>query len=196
MNNVEARTNSEQLRIMEFWGRPHPKPVDNTVYVWTDTDQLKFGHLKQSKLYGENGDENSSDTELGYSTKLQRMGASRSNEKQKRMMVLTKLIDDKKVKTVQEALSMMEDIRTEKTIKDYLKIIGRKLLDENTNQIIGSDEPQYYLLDAKNGGKSKRLATEYKYYSSDPSLGGKEISKEEYLKLREDLRKNFKKVGN
>lgn len=196
MTNFEKQTNSEQLRIMEFWGRPNPKPIDNTVYVWTDINQLKFGHLKQPKLYGEAGDEELAANDLGYSTKLQRMGASRSNEKQKRMMILTKLIDDKKVATVQEALSLMEDIRTEKTIKDYLKIIGRKLLDVNTNQMVGSDEPQYYLLDAKNGGKSKRLATEYKYYSADPNLGGKEISKEEYLELREELRKSFKKVGN
>ena len=180
--------------MFEFWGLPYPKKPDPTVHVWTDPNVLKYGSLVKSK-FSESLDD---DLTAKPATKLSRMGAVKSQERQKRMMELINLIDNDGVKSIQEALSKIETIKTEKTIKDYLKIIGRKLVDETTGKVFGSDETRWDLLDKSKNEQSqtKKLGTQYKYYTNDPNKGGLPLTKDDYITYRETLRSKIEKVGN
>ena len=100
-------------------------------------------------------------------------------------MRLRKLIDDGQVKTVQEALHKMEDIKTEKTITDYLLVIGRELLDETTGKIKGSPIADFSGTMPRK--KGRKFALNYKYYTADPALGGTEITHDEYQLVRKSL---------
>lgn len=180
--------------MFEFWGLPYPKKPDPTVHVWTDPNVLKYGSLVKSRFSESLED----DLTAKPTTKLSRMGAVKSQERQKRMMELINLIDNDGVKTIQEALSKIETIKTEKTIKDYLKIIGRKLVDETTGKVFGSDETRWDLLDKSKNEQSqtKKLGTQYKYYTKDPNKGGLSLTKDDYIAYRENLRSKIEKVGN
>lgn len=180
--------------MFEFWGLPYPKKPDPTVHVWTDPKVLKYGSLVKSRFSESLED----DLTAKPVTKLSRMGAVKSQERQKRMMELINLIDNDGVKTIQEALSKIETIKTEKTIKDYLKIIGRKLVDETTGKVFGSDETRWNLLDKSKNEQSqtKKLGTQYKYYTKDPNKGGLSLTKDDYIAYRENLRSKIEKVGN
>lgn len=172
-----AKINNSNALLFDFWGLKQLTEPDPTIRVWTDPNVLKLTKAKRSS---------SDDLELGeFGSKVSRMGFAKIQQKEERMMRLRKLIDDGRVKTVQEALHKMEDIKTEKTITDYLLVIGRELLDETTGKIKGSPIADFSGTMPRK--KSRKFALNYKYYTADPTLGGTEISHDEYQLVRKSL---------
>lgn len=172
-----AKINNSNALLFDFWGLKQPTEPDPTIRVWTDPNVLKLTKVKRSS---------SDDLDLGeFGSKVSRMGFAKIQQKEERMMRLRKLIDDGRVKTVQEALHKMEDIKTEKTITDYLLVIGRELLDETTGKIKGSPIADFSGTMPRK--KGRKFALNYKYYTADPALGGTEISHDEYQLVRKSL---------
>ena len=172
-----AKINNSNTLLFDFWGLKQPTEPDSTIRVWTDPNVLKLTKAKRSS---------SDELDLGeFGSKVSRMGFAKIQQKEERMMRLRKLIDDGRVKTVQEALHKMEDIKTEKTITDYLLVIGRELLDETTGKIKGSPIADFSGTMPRK--KSRKFALNYKYYTADPALGGTEISHDEYQLVRKSL---------
>lgn len=172
-----AKINNSNALLFDFWGLKQPTEPDPTIRVWTDPNVLKLTKAKRSS---------SDDLDLGeFGSKVSRMGFAKIQQKEERMMRLRKLIDDGQVKTVQEALHKMEDIKTEKTITDYLLVIGRELLDETTGKIKGSPIADFSGTMPRK--KGRKFALNYKYFTADPALGGTEISHDEYQLVRKSL---------
>ena len=172
-----AKINNSNALLFDFWGLKQPTEPDPTIRVWTAPNVLKLTKAKRSS---------SDDLDLGeFGSKVSRMGFAKIQQKEERMMRLRKLIDDGRVKTVQEALHKMEDIKTEMTISDYLLVIGRELLDETTGKIKGSPIADFSGTMPRK--KSRKFALNYKYYTADPALGGTEISHDEYQLVRKSL---------
>lgn len=172
-----AKINNSNALLFDFWGLKQPTEPDPTIRVWTDPNVLKLTKAKHSS---------SDELDLGeFGSKVSRMGFAKIQQKEERMMRLRKLIDDGHVKTVQEALHKMEDIKTEKTITDYLLVIGRELLDETTGKIKGSPIADFSGTMPRK--KSRKFALNYKYYTADPALGGTEITHDEYQLVRKSL---------
>lgn len=168
----------------EFWGLKYPTIIDSTVHVHTDTSII--GKKSLQKLDLDKVDPQK-DNRL---SRVATMGAQKSREKELRLQQLTKLIDDGQVKTTLEAITALPSIKAERTIIQYLMIIGRKL-ENSKGQVVGADEPNYTLLDKKLTSKGDLMPskTRYKYYDGDPLKGGKQISEVAYNeKRRHDIR--------
>lgn len=189
-NENNDKINDSKHTWYEFWGLPLPKRVDNTIKVWFDPSVLGE--------HGKNADY--IDDELDESNlppgKLSRMGYNKSQEKEKRMIVLRDLIDKNNLKTVQEAIKLMPTIKTEKTIIDYLKVIGRELYDEKSQKMKGSKIANWNESSknesTKNGHLIRHFSNFYRYYTKNPDDGGIEITEKEYKEIKDNYFKKLK----
>lgn len=124
------------------------------------------------------------------------MGYNKSQEKEKRMIVLRDLIDKNNLKTVQEAIKLMPTIKTEKTIIDYLKVIGRELYDEKSQKMKGSKIANWNESSknesTKNGHLIRHFSNFYRYYTKNPDDGGIEITEKEYKEIKDNYFKKLK----
>lgn len=184
------KINDSRHSWYEFWDLPLPRPIDETINVWFDPSILGE-HGKNAAYVNDEMDE----TLLPIS-KLGRMGYNKSQEKEQRMIALRDLIDEKNLETVQEALKLMPTIRTEKTIIDYLSVIGRELYDETSQKIRGSKTANWGELNknkrTKDGYLIKNFKNSYRYYTKNPEDGGLEITEAEYNKMKDNYFNNLK----
>ena len=105
-----------------------------------------------------------------------------SMDKDERIFKLQNLINNNKITTVQEASDILEvEVNT---IVNYLREIDKTLLDTSKNKQVGSTD-DYKLSESKQLGRqsSKNYRPVFKYYDGNPETTGKEITKEEHLKL-------------
>lgn len=187
MIEERARIQKERFKnvtdfTFDFWNLPDPKPIDNTVHVWTDLSILNKKEVKNNYT-----DDLLEKEDMGINnTKKADLGFQKAMERERNLTKLTNLIDEGEVKTVEEALKHFPAIKTHRTLHKYLHIIGRKLFDEEAKREYGSDEPHFDELYVKQSKKGN-IAIPYRYYDKDPKTGGKELSKDAYLAHREKL---------
>lgn len=181
----QVLTNPQHKSTFEFWGLPLPKEIDNTCHVYFDRNVFfTHGHIvidriEADRLFKEQG--------LKPST-LQGMGAEQALNRERRLVALSNGISSGEIKTVEQAVLVLDGIRTEASVINYLKEIGKKLKLERTGEMVGSDTP----IQKSKSPTERFKQVEYKYYDADPLKGGKEITKKEYKKLKAQALKELR----
>lgn len=168
--------------LFDMWGLSKPTPVDLSVKVHTDLSRIEDFTKVKKPTYTDPLLEKE-DMALNMKRKSD-LGFAKSMEREQALTKLTNLIDVDGIETIQEALAHFPKIRNDRTIINYLKIIGRFLRDDKTGRMYGSSSPNYDSLYAKT---QKPHEVMYRYYESDPLAGGKELTQEEYLAHRAAL---------
>lgn len=167
----------------EFWGLAPETPIDDTVYVWTDYSQWFKPGAGRRILDLEEERRQYEENELKPST-LQGLGLSRAMERDQRLTDLANGIANGSIKTVEDAVLKLDGIRTPSTVITYLKEMGKMLKYEETGQMVGSKTP---IVKAGTVTDSRYTEQHYKYFDKDPKNGGKEITREEYDKLKVEM---------
>lgn len=155
-----------------------PTKDDFVTKVWVDFDQLSYLNNNQTQ-YSEIEIEKGKNSDL---SERSLMYLKSSMDKDERIFKLQNLINNNKITTVQEASDILEvEVNT---IVNYLREIDKTLLDTSKNKQVGSTD-DYKLSESKQLGRqsSKNYRPVFKYYDGNPETTGKEITKEEHLKL-------------
>lgn len=155
-----------------------PTKDDFVTKVWVDFDQLSYLNNNQTQ-YSEIEIEKGKNSDL---SERSLMYLKSSMDKDERIFKLQNLINNNKITTVQEASDILEvEVNT---IVNYLRELDKTLLDTSKNKQVGSTD-DYKLSESKQLGRqsSKNYRPVFKYYDGNPETTGKEITKEEHLKL-------------
>lgn len=197
----------QSKNIFEFWGIKDPSPIDHTVRVHIDTSRITLANSKAvAKASNLQIDTEKEREAMGFRGKqsLNEQGLNSSLRKTKRQALLSNLISLGKIKTMREAMTVPLDAEIDpneytlpKTItanmmsygviESYLHAIGKQLLDDELNKMIGAKEPVIY-------DQSGRIVKQkYAYYDGDPLKGGKKISRGAYQKLLANVAKQIER---
>lgn len=193
--SIETRENihNHQCRFLEqLYGIKFGKSSesDMSCHIWQDISILTGEYQRPSQKV----DEDDTRNQIGQAYSSQTaMGLSANEGKERRLMVLRNAIDYHHIKTSNEAYEFLNhEVTNEKTLIQYLKQIKRNLRSSVDGKVLGLSD---VMVQKAIQQEKERDAQNTHYYDGDPSLPTtKEISAEEYEKLKIANIKKYKKV--
>ena len=192
---IDPVKRNEHKRMFEFWGlkMPDNTPTDTIVKVHFDPSRIEKASPKKIAMIQLLAEEQATELKKGKKRSKQSLGEQSALRRLRRQNNFAALVSAGLITTVQQARSLTYDdkfdlerfklpdpLRTVVnygTIISYLESIGKRLLDEETGEMVGADEPVV----KKDTGE--RINEVIDYYDGDPFKGGKKISEKAYREL-------------